>query len=914
MDAGKQAGAGAVTSDKVFDEIGVENAADSIHLDADDLPDAAHPEESGAEARVVKEHCEHVELELSEHAQPLMKIPHEDPQDASNPAHASESSPRGEGGHDGVPSSTGMSRFGRKRNVLNFARMIDPLAGRGQNAEAKEPRQSNATAHDDMQAASTQAMIEAVQKLVRRAGPPSASVIAAATNPNSDKFIGVRPKQMGFGAVIKKNHCEINLGTYESAEEAARAYDVAALMCQGERAKLNFIDSFEVVQQLDASAIRDFREQQASNMSTAAAAAARAMLAAPPVTPETADLSRPTSVGSMVTDLANRLPYAAVRDLDTVVWEVFMRKNATLASFAELGAELLWLSRQVRAAALQPGWEQRRASWEDACRCCVDGAAALAAAIEFECRGIDWDAVEALWQTEEPAPQAPAVDTAAPPGERAAGEEAPGDAAAHSETAAASRSAQASSGAAAAAEVPSGHEPTGGGALQDGAGASEELPRGASTFVEPPLWEEPAKPETDGGVPVAPETASEAVAAVASAESVALADGGGAAEEAGAGQVALDVLSAPRVKRRRLGEADDESVAEFLLVNWHLVAEEAAGPATPPAAGIGPTLELVRSEARRAASKAAAQAAGASSHHAAPPSSHHTRPAALHARGDLRSTPLPGKTPVARPLHAADAPYGRARGLTCRFCGKAFTHAPAHLQHERAHLQQQETRNPASRIFHGEPRGGHARPFPHAHAAKAPRPAGARQLLADSPPIHVPPTALAEAAALVAAFIAALPLSAVTEKEPAVLARLARLAAAFDSGGRAFQSLRFAARMLLPAVMTSAWRGRSHPPFPPSSNFTEPLPPSHLSGTLRCTSAAATPRRARRIAAPPLTGGRARARSRRRAGVGGRGGGDGDQARGREPRCVGRGARRARAATERGRGLGRDRADRRRGR
>ena len=33
-----------------------------------------------------------------------------------------------------------------------------------------------------------QAMIDAVQKLVRRAGPPSASVIAAATNPHSDKL------------------------------------------------------------------------------------------------------------------------------------------------------------------------------------------------------------------------------------------------------------------------------------------------------------------------------------------------------------------------------------------------------------------------------------------------------------------------------------------------------------------------------------------------------------------------------------------------------------------------------------------------------------------------------------------------------------------------------------------------------
>lgn len=36
----------------------------------------------------------------------------------------------------------------------------------------------------------------------------------------------------------------------------------------------------------------------------------------------------------------------------------------------------------------------------------------------------------------------------------------------------------------------------------------------------------------------------------------------------------------------------------------------------------------------------------------------------------------------------------KSKGMTCRFCGKVFTHAPAHLQHERAHLQQQETKNP----------------------------------------------------------------------------------------------------------------------------------------------------------------------------------------------------------------------------
>ena len=49
-------------------------------------------------------------------------------------------------------------------------------------------------------------MIDAVQKLVRRAGPPSASVIAAATNPHSDKFIGVRPKQVRPVSFRKLEH------------------------------------------------------------------------------------------------------------------------------------------------------------------------------------------------------------------------------------------------------------------------------------------------------------------------------------------------------------------------------------------------------------------------------------------------------------------------------------------------------------------------------------------------------------------------------------------------------------------------------------------------------------------------------------------------------------------------------------
>ena len=72
-------------------------------------------------------------------------------------AGAAQASPQGEAGHDREGGTAGMSRFGRKRNVLNFARMIDPLAGRGQSEVVKEPRQPTTTVHDEMQAAATQA-------------------------------------------------------------------------------------------------------------------------------------------------------------------------------------------------------------------------------------------------------------------------------------------------------------------------------------------------------------------------------------------------------------------------------------------------------------------------------------------------------------------------------------------------------------------------------------------------------------------------------------------------------------------------------------------------------------------------------------------------------------------------------------
>ncbi|KAJ1481099.1 hypothetical protein T484DRAFT_1808758 [Baffinella frigidus] len=72
---------------------------------------------------------------------------------------AAQASPQGEAGHDKEGGTAGMSRFGRKRTVLNFARMIDPLAGRSQSTEVKEPRQTVPAAVDEFQAAATQASL-----------------------------------------------------------------------------------------------------------------------------------------------------------------------------------------------------------------------------------------------------------------------------------------------------------------------------------------------------------------------------------------------------------------------------------------------------------------------------------------------------------------------------------------------------------------------------------------------------------------------------------------------------------------------------------------------------------------------------------------------------------------------------------
>eukprot|EP00960_Hanusia_phi_P051647 760923-Hanusia_phi.AAC.3 len=426
------------------------------------------------------------------------------------------------------------SRYGRARNVPNFARMVDPLSNRsgGDHSSSRERGISNAL-NDEAQSTANQNMIEIVKNIMNRLDELLDSSIPIQTQ---DKYVGVRVKQAGYGAVIKKNHIELNLGTFTSVEEAARAYDVAALLCQGDRAKLNFVDSIDLVRKYDSNLIRDVAPLRSNYC---------------PINFDSVDLENVSIFGDVLNDLADRIPYGAVRDLDAAFWDMFSEKNKGLQSFQDFGLQLLWLTSQIEDKALNAVFLANRLSWEERCRACKSGTEAVELVRELEERGINWDKVKGIWEA---------------------------------------------------------------------AGKKEMM--GKDCGVEAPQ------------------------------------DGQNADDSC------KNVQNVLPMKRKR-SEPNNEFLSSFLRLNWHVIAGHDSEASTA-CQGLEPTLEYIRQNKRHTMTGLAGMLAANR----------------LYRDGQ------------GRVRHSSFEHIGKCRGLICRFCGKEFTHAPAHLQHERAHMQQQETKNP----------------------------------------------------------------------------------------------------------------------------------------------------------------------------------------------------------------------------
>jgi hypothetical protein len=175
---------------------------------------------------------------------------------------------------------------------------------------------------------------------------------------------------------------------------------MAALMCQGDRAKVNFLDSWDIVQQYDTTAIREpFRDhhretrEHTAGMQSARQHSFGQGVDFTPLTYESADTSKPTALGRLLNSFADRFPYAAVRDLDPAVWDVFTERNSTLSAFSEFGSQLLWLSSQVTDAAMKDSWGLHQGAFERDCRNTDQGGKCVEALKLYDHQGVDWDKV-----------------------------------------------------------------------------------------------------------------------------------------------------------------------------------------------------------------------------------------------------------------------------------------------------------------------------------------------------------------------------------------------------------------------------------------------------------------------------------------------------------------------------------------
>jgi hypothetical protein len=101
----------------------------------------------------------------------------------------------------------------------------------------------------------------------------------------------------------------------------------------------------------------------------------------------------------VLTDLADRLPYSAVRSTEYSLWKQYATRNASLEAWADFGAQLAWLLReQLDHVVLSQGWDY--AGWEARCGGCSNSAEAgrLLREVEGEGgKGIDWKKVRMIY-------------------------------------------------------------------------------------------------------------------------------------------------------------------------------------------------------------------------------------------------------------------------------------------------------------------------------------------------------------------------------------------------------------------------------------------------------------------------------------------------------------------------------------
>ena len=123
--------------------------------------------------------------------------------------------------------------------------------------------------------------------------------------------------------------------------------------------------------------------------------------AAPPLLPE--------KLTGMLLDLADRIPYSAVRESTASVWDNFRTNTQNCKTPSELAQNLLWFSQQILPRVLHSTWSQGIASgkatagqeaWRDQCGQCKQEADVLAVLKDFECNAVDWNEVSIAFREE----------------------------------------------------------------------------------------------------------------------------------------------------------------------------------------------------------------------------------------------------------------------------------------------------------------------------------------------------------------------------------------------------------------------------------------------------------------------------------------------------------------------------------